>query len=63
MLASLLALSNNAQSNHCDDDSDDVQVANDDAGDDDPRLGKPIMTMVNVDLPVGNGTTRTRWCC
>ena len=35
-LASLLALGNSGQSNHGDDDPDDVHVANDDAGDDDP---------------------------
>ena len=38
-LASLLALSNNAQSNHRGNDSDDVQFTNDDAGDDDPGSG------------------------
>jgi hypothetical protein len=38
-LASLLALSNNAQSKHRGDDSSDVQVANDDADDDDPGSG------------------------
>jgi hypothetical protein len=39
-LASLLAQSDNAQSNRRDDDPDDVQVANDEAGDDsDPGSG------------------------